>query len=245
MSDETLTAGTSIVEALLGLGVPARVRGILRDPQIRSVRPSGDIGPVRTLAGVWLVIHLESDSNGDIRGLLSREGDLGFELAAGEIVEGRIVTAVAPPLAAPSAGAAVAVAAAPMAPVPAQAPVAERVVVPAPAPSAPAVAVAASPAIPEPRSSSPSVTDSQERGPMPLRPPTKKTTETEQPTPNPGDLVEHFAFGRCEVVKSDGDRLHLKLGRDSRIKEIALEMLRVTRIGDDNGVPVYRLDRKQ
>ncbi len=29
MSEETLTAGTSIVEALLGLGVPARVRGIL------------------------------------------------------------------------------------------------------------------------------------------------------------------------------------------------------------------------
>lgn len=80
---------------------------------------------------------------------------------------------------------------------------------------------------------------------MPLRPPTKKTTETEQPTPNPGDLVEHFAFGRCEVVKTDGDRLHLKLGRDSRVKEIALEMLRVIRIGDDNGIPVYRLDRKQ
>jgi hypothetical protein len=235
MSDETLTAGTSIVEALLGLGVPARVRGILRDPQIRSVRPSGDIGPVRTLAGVWLVIHLESDSNGDVRGLLSREGDLGFEMAAGEIVDGRIVTAVATLFASSAAPLAAA----------AQAPVAERVVAPAPAPSAPAVAVAPSPAIPEARSSSPSVTDAQERGAMPLRPPTKKTTETEQPTPNPGDLVEHFAFGRCEVVKSDGDRLHLKLGRDSRIKEIALEMLRVTRIGDDNGVPVYRLDRKQ
>lgn len=238
MSEETLTAGTSIVEALLGLGVPARVRGILRDPQIRSVRPSGDIGPVRTLAGVWLVIHLESDSNGDVRGLLSREGDLGFEMAAGEIVEGRIVTAVATPLASPPAP--LASPAAP--PVPAQAPVAERVVVPAPAPSAPVVSA---PAIPAERSSSPSVTDAQERGAMPLRPPTKKTTETEQPTPNPGDLVDHFAFGRCEVVKSDGDRLHLKLGRDSRIKEIALEMLRVTRIGDDNGVPVYRLDRKQ
>lgn len=241
MNDETLTAGTSIVEALLGLGVPARVRGILRDPQVRSVRPSGDIGPVRTLTGVWLVIHLESDSNGDVRGLLSREGDLGFEMAAGEIVEGRIVTAVATPL---TSSAAPLVAPA-VAPVPAQAPVAERVVAPAPAPSAPAVAVAPSPAIPEARSSSPSVTEAQDRGAMPLRPPTKKTTEAEQPTPNPGDLVEHFAFGRCEVVKSDGDRLHLKLGRDSRIKEIALEMLRVTRIGDDNGVPVYRLDRKQ
>lgn len=235
MSDETLTAGASIVEALLALGVPARVRGIVRDPQIRSVRPTGDIGPVRTLSGVWLVIHLESDSNGDVRGLLSREGDLGFEMAAGEIVDARIVTAVATPLAAPTAP--VAPPAAP--PVPAQAPVAERVVVAAPAPSAPVVAV------PAERSSSPSVEGAQDRGGMPLRPPAKKTAETEQLTPNPGDLVDHFAFGRCEVVKSDGDRLHLKLGRDSRIKEIALEMLRVTRIGDDGGVPLYRLDRKQ
>jgi hypothetical protein len=40
--------------------------------------------------------------------------------------------------------------------------------------------------------------------------------------------VDHFAFGRCDVLKSDGERLHLKVHKDGRIREIALEMLRVT-----------------
>jgi hypothetical protein len=245
--EQTLPAGASIVEALLGLGVPARVRGILRDPQLRSLRATGEFGAPRTLTGAWLVIHLESDANGDVRGLLSREGDLGFEVAAGELLDGRVVSAVAVPVTAaavpaPSAGAPVPAASAP-APTPPAAPPAAM----APAPPAPAVQPAppvAPPPVPPDRSSAPGLLEVGDRGPMPLRPPTKKTNETEQPTPDPGALVEHFAFGRCEVVKSDGDRLHLKLGRDSRIKEIALEMLRVTRIGDENGVPVFRLDRK-
>jgi hypothetical protein len=57
-------------------------------------------------------------------------------------------------------------------------------------------------------------------------------------------MVEHFAFGRCEVLKSDGDRLHLKVGKDSRIREIALEMLRVTPLADDGGQRTFRLDRR-
>ena len=70
-------------------------------------------------------------------------------------------------------------------------------------------------------------------------------TETEeQPTPQAGDIVEHFAFGTCEVLKSDGDRLHVKMEKDSRIREIALEMLRVTALPTTDDVARYRLDRK-
>lgn len=62
--------------------------------------------------------------------------------------------------------------------------------------------------------------------PKPIRPVSKD--EEEQAVPDAGDIVEHFAFGRCEVVKTDGDRLHVRLGKDGRIKEIALEMLKVS-----------------
>ena len=71
--------------------------------------------------------------------------------------------------------------------------------------------------------------------------------ETEdEPVPEPGDIVEHFAFGRCEVVKSDGDRLHVRLGKDQRIKEIALEMLRVSSLPAEEGQTTkhWKLARK-
>ena len=56
----------------------------------------------------------------------------------------------------------------------------------------------------------------------------------------------HFAFGRCEVVTSDGDRLHLRLGKDGRVKEIALEMLKVTPLAPVEGATGkhFKLDRK-
>jgi hypothetical protein len=70
--------------------------------------------------------------------------------------------------------------------------------------------------------------------------------EAEHIYPDAGDVVEHFAFGRCEVVKSDGDRLHLRLGKDGRVKEIALEMLKVTPLPPVEGASGkhYKLDRR-
>ena len=64
-------------------------------------------------------------------------------------------------------------------------------------------------------------------------------------SPEQGDSVEHFAFGRSDVVKSDGDRLHLKVHKDGRIREIALGMLKVTRIPDDDaGRRHFKLERR-
>jgi hypothetical protein len=63
--------------------------------------------------------------------------------------------------------------------------------------------------------------------------------------PERGDIVEHFAFGSCEVVRSEGDRLHLRVGKDGRIREIALEMLRVTPLGDsESGAHRFKLERR-
>ena len=89
--------------------------------------------------------------------------------------------------------------------------------------------------------SSPSVTDA---APMPRPPARPAASQVEEVYPDAGDLADHFAFGRCEVVTSDGDRLMLRIPRDGRIKEIALEMLKVSRREDENGKRVYKLDRK-
>lgn len=70
--------------------------------------------------------------------------------------------------------------------------------------------------------------------------------EEDQAIPEPGDVVEHFAFGRCEVVKTDGDRLHVRLPKDQRVKEIALEMLKVSMLEPEAGQTTkhWKLARK-
>lgn len=82
--------------------------------------------------------------------------------------------------------------------------------------------------------------------PIPPRPVAKHDdTDADAPFPEAGDVVEHFAFGRCEVLKSDGDRLHLKVGKDGRIREIALEMLKVSPLeSGDPGRRRFKLDRR-
>jgi predicted DNA-binding protein with PD1-like motif len=80
--------------------------------------------------------------------------------------------------------------------------------------------------------------------PMPQRP-ARPQVDLDTILPEPGDAVDHFAFGPADVVKSDGDRLHLRVHKDGRIREIALEMLRVTRLPDaDDGRRRFKLERR-
>jgi predicted DNA-binding protein with PD1-like motif len=84
--------------------------------------------------------------------------------------------------------------------------------------------------------------------PMPARPAARPAAESDEgPMPEAGDLVEHFAFGSCEVVKSDGERIHLRVGKDGRIREIALEMLRVSPLPPADDAPnkrIWKLERR-
>lgn len=118
---------------------------------------------------------------------------------------------------------------------------------PAPAPApVPPPAPSSSPSVAPPAPPRPSPTFSMSNAiPARIARPAQAETEDE-PVPEPGDVVEHFAFGRCEVVKSDGDRLHVRLGKDQRIKEIALEMLRVTPLPSEEGQTTrhFKLARK-
>jgi predicted DNA-binding protein with PD1-like motif len=79
---------------------------------------------------------------------------------------------------------------------------------------------------------------------VPARPP-RPAPDLDTPFPEPGDAVDHFAFGRGDVLKSDGDRLHVKIHKDGRIREIALGMLRVSRLDDaEDGRRRFRLERR-
>lgn len=113
-------------------------------------------------------------------------------------------------------------------------------------PPKPAPAAAPAPAAPPgPRPSPTFSAGAMNAMPARIARPVQPETEDE-PVPEPGDVVEHFAFGRCEVVKTDGDRLHVRLGKDQRIKEIALEMLRVTALPVEEGQTTrhWKLARK-
>ena len=45
-------------------------------------------------------------------------------------------------------------------------------------------------------------------------------------------------------MKSDGDRLHVRLGKDQRIKEIALEMLKVSPLPAERGADREALEAR-
>ncbi len=63
--------------------------------------------------------------------------------------------------------------------------------------------------------------------------------------PEAGDWVEHFAFGRCEVLSVAGDRLVLRdLSRAGRIREIASERLSITGPVEQEGHRLFRLARR-
>ncbi len=67
--------------------------------------------------------------------------------------------------------------------------------------------------------------------------------EPEEPEmPDVGDRVEHFAFGLCNVVGSDGERLRIRsLEGHGRVREISLSMLEVGRPVASGGRRVFKL----
>jgi hypothetical protein len=73
----------------------------------------------------------------------------------------------------------------------------------------------------------------------------KKEAWMEESYPEEGDRVTHFAFGDCSVVGSDGERIRLQQDRDSRVREVALSMLKLAApTVDAEGVRHWVLGRK-
>jgi predicted DNA-binding protein with PD1-like motif len=238
-----------------------RASGVLSDVELRAFDArSGSLGLARHIAGPVHVLGLEGSvglSNGaptlSMRALLSRESDRGLETLAGEITSATVVALEVLVTALDDV-------------------VLERAIdeeagvwllrPPGGAPAAPRPAVRAVPApspawssaleasehghreavrAPRPADSSPSLGQAM---PSPPRPPPRPGLDIDVPLPEPGDAVDHFAFGSGDVVRSDGDRLHIRVHKDGRLREIALEMLRVMPLPDEEGRRRFKLERK-
>jgi predicted DNA-binding protein with PD1-like motif len=234
-----------------------RATGLLVDVAIRGYAAElGGQGPVRRIQGPIEAVSLdgaigvlEDEPTVTLKVVLARETELGLETVAGELVSARVVV------------------------LDGLVTVVDGVVVPraldrraAPDAPKPRVAKPDKPDKPDepdkpddPWSAAVAASVEADDAPVPVRrgqagasgpvipprPVRRRAMDDMTLFPEPADIVEHFAFGRCEVVKSDGDRLHLKVDRDGRIKEIALEMLRVTELASEDGkAKHFRLDRK-
>jgi predicted DNA-binding protein with PD1-like motif len=235
-----------------------RGNGVLSEIELRAYGSDiGGHGAGRRIAGPAQALVLDGSigvADGDVslglRGVFARETDRGFDTVAGEIMAARVVAlevivtalddVVLPRGLDPDAGvwlfSDVAGGVAPAAPSNPETPrMPPRALSPgwSEAVSASAVAPKDRPGVP-----------ARPLQPVPLRPTRASEGNEDGLFPVAGDFVEHFAFGTCEVLRSDGDRLHLKVGKDGRIREIALEMLRVTLLTSDGETQRYRLDRK-
>lgn len=230
-----------------------RGSGVLADVSLRtfgsaatSNTPRRIVGPVQAVVIDGSIGLAGGDVSCGLRVVLSRETETGIETIAGEVLEARAIAFEGHVMALDDAasarerdasgvwmlsGGSTKTATTNTEP---------KTV---PAPTTPITA--ASPvAVPKPAAQ----TVTAPQATMPLRPAKPVALDEEEPQiyPDAGDVVEHFAFGRCEVVKSDGDRLHVRLGKDGRIKEIALEMLKITPLPPVEGVAGkhFTLDRK-
>jgi hypothetical protein len=59
-----------------------------------------------------------------------------------------------------------------------------------------------------------------------------------------GAVVEHFSFGEGDVLKSDGERVHVRFERDGRIREFSLAVLTVTPAGTRRGKPYFKVTKR-
>ncbi len=256
LRDEVVLAGW-----MRASGVLSDVQIRVVDPRgVTAKAPTHIAGPVQVIALEGSIGLSGGDVSCGFRVVLARETDSGLDTIAGDLVAGNVealevlitafddVTATRqldpagvwvldategaarPAVAAPS----------PQTAATALAPPSARAVIPSPSfAEVSRVAVTEAPRAPAPAlTARPSATFSSMNQAMPQRiaRPVEAETEDEM-VPEPGDIVEHFAFGRCDVVKTDGDRLHVRLGKDQRIKEIALEMLRVSPLPPEEGMP--------
>lgn len=203
-----------ILRSELKPGTHFRLWGSVQSARVRTLR-GGEFGEQRSLAGSWLIV--QGDGMRREHNVVMRVV-LSRESDVGmQIVAGELLDAVALETEVIVVGEA-AIQEAPASPWGAAARASER---------------QSEPRLPEPAS----------RVALPAKP-VRAQQEGSDTYPEAGDRVEHFAFGACEVVKSDGERLHLRADKDGRNREIALEVLKVTLLRDDGGKKLFRLERK-
>jgi predicted DNA-binding protein with PD1-like motif len=236
-----------------------RASGVLTEVELRAFDGAlGSLAESRRIAGPVQALSIEGSVGFDrgepsvgLRAVLARESDRGMEVLAGEIVAARVVAMEAYVTAFEDL--AIGRALDPNANVTLFGDASDARYRPEAgdddraAPAAKAVPSGWSDAIEasaEAEAVKPAIRSGAVGGAIPARPVRQQVGNDAAVLPEAGDAVEHFAFGRADVVKSDGDRLHLKVDKDGRIREIALEMLKVTPLESNGPHRRFRLDRK-
>jgi len=254
--EEGDTLPRSIVRLLEERGVTSgwlRGGGILAGVELRTfgerTRTRHLRGPVQLVSLEGSVGQLAGRVSVGLRAVLVYDTDRGVETVAGEIVHAEIlalealVTAfddlrVVRELDEPTGTWLIAAgkpAASAEEPVPS----------PAAAPSPPASTPAPAPAAEVPAGWGAAIAASEaKKDEVPIAPAQSAAALDALLRPRAGDFVEHFAFGRCEVLKADGDRIKIKVPKDGRIREISLTALRVTPIEGRGPKRSFRLERR-
>jgi hypothetical protein len=221
---------------------PAWVEGYgeVKDPVVLT---QSDVGGryERRLSGTWDLLSLRGSPKGELYALLARDSSSGPQqiggLLAGAVVHSATLRVGAALPASTTA--------------PAQPADGDRPTLAAAPPSAfaqtapePSLGAGASDTRPAPATAAPSSPGTVVAPTnIPKRPQVRELgVET---YPEEGDIVTHFAFGRCLVLFSDGERLRLQQERDSRVREVAMSMLKVSSpTVDESGKRLWDLARK-
>jgi len=219
----TIPAGTPLLDALseaFTAGGWVHAVGFVEQVELKLGGEGADVR--RTFSGRFALAQLSGPLGGPYGATLSRLGGDGPEVIAG-LLTGAIsagVSAVCLSLTGARLGA--------------EAP---RAALEAAMP-----ATAAAPRAPEAKPARPPSSFAARVG---IGAPKADQDDDEQPHPERGDLVQHFAFGRAEVLSVDGDRLVLRdLFGSGRIREIALDRLTVTGPFEHEGKRLFRLERR-
>ncbi len=222
--------GTDLVEALrLAIGAAdgwVQAVGHVEGVELRVA--GAGVDPTRTVRGRVTLVSFGGPAGGPYLATLARHADGGFELFGGALLRARTsgVTAVLLPFF-PTPTRAVAE------PGDDEPPLEDRTRAPGSVPSA-----AHPPLGPEPNAWAALAQASAEAALA------DEPSPEEIPSPERGDRVQHFAFGLCDVLMSDGDSLRIRdVARTGRIREIRLEKLIVLAPTIRDGKRVFKLVR--
>jgi hypothetical protein len=242
----TIAAGEDLIESLTKPEAGwAQASGHVEGVELKAAGESTD--PTRALRGRWTLVSLVGPTSGPFTATLSRATDTGLELVGGTLVRARsagvnawLVTAGAPAIATPIASTSQnpsTMTASSYASPPPRAAEPARVVEVAPSTPADRRTVSSTDrAATPPAAPTPAPATSQPEAARPVgwnAVATASELAAEQAeadedakSPHRGDLIDHFAFGLCEVVTEEGDRLKLRdIRGPGRIREIVPEML--------------------
>lgn len=231
-----IAPGEDLLPALSSIEGGAWVQGNGYVEGVELKLPGEATDVTRTLRGRLALVSLQGPTGGPFTVTLARASDLGLDLVGGVLVRARSqgvallvqpTAAAAPATREPSSRREV-IAVAPTAHAPAPAPAA--------APAAPLSPVAAASASePLPARSWADVAAASEEA----------DDDEADSLPERGDMVDHFSFGLCDVVKADGDRLHLRdIKGPGRVREVVVSALKVMPPTRQNGKRCFRLQRK-